>query len=651
MAKIARFQFPDGKIGKFEVPDDYTPEQAQSEIEANVYGKPQEQIQQPSNENRLYGLGGRAAIEGVAGIPAGVYNFASTVSHLPDIVRGKQIPETNEWGVPSSINTQQYGTKLADYFGLPQPTEAEQKPMEYARLGMGTLAGGGLVKALGGAIPAGVKVIAGANAPVVNTMGALGGKAGSEYAGQVFDKSPSWQKTTAQIAGGVLGGGLTSGISSMVQPTTRAVGRLGNLAVDNLEGVAGRALNRGAGNEASTVADLLEQGQIYGALPVEGYKPTSSQIAGNPGISALARQVINKNADATGINARSLENTQALDKYVENLVGPKAEEDLLKTESFGKRLAKEYTAPMSERNLPVDISGLKNEIDKQLASYKGRKQITAGLMEVKSRLPEDADTLGFNEAYNIKKDIDEILRGKYNINNASESSIKNAGIALKGFKKSLSDALTATEPEFASVIQQQAIGLKHQKQSKTAQNLLLSSKNTVPLVRNIPGTTVQETITPYNATALARKLTGEDKNEKLISNLSDYALAKIKNLSDLNLASTRVRSGMAQGSNTVQNANLDQMLMDDISRALSGSDKASYGGKVTGIMKMLDKPLAGLTGRTDELTAILAKAELDPAYAAKLMKKYKLSGPVDMSTPAGRAALYGALTQYQNSNR
>ena len=92
--------------------------------------------------------------------------------------------------------------------------------------------------------------------------------------------------------------------------------------------------------------------------------------------------------------------------------------------------------------------------------------------------------------------------------------------------------------------------------------------------------------------------------------------------------------------------------MSDVANALSRADKTGKSsGLFAGPLKILDKPLAMLTDRTDELSAILAKAELDPVYAAKLMKKHKLSGPVDMSTPAGRAALYGALQQYQNSNR
>lgn len=43
MAKIARVQMPDGRIARFEVPDDYTPEQAMAEIQGQIAGMQQPQ--------------------------------------------------------------------------------------------------------------------------------------------------------------------------------------------------------------------------------------------------------------------------------------------------------------------------------------------------------------------------------------------------------------------------------------------------------------------------------------------------------------------------------------------------------------------------------------------------------------------------------
>ena len=55
--------------------------------------------------------------------------------------------------------------------------------------------------------------------------------------------------------------------------------------------------------------------------------------------------------------------------------------------------------------------------------------------------------------------------------------------------------------------------------------------------------------------------------------------------------------------------------------------------------------------RSEDLAAVLARAELDPAFAARLMRKYELSGPINLKTNAGRAALYSAMTSAKNGNQ
>ena len=604
---------------------------------------------QPSawdNRKRYAGLGGRAAIEGIAGIPAGVYNFASTVSHLPNMALGNQIPATNEWGVPSSINTQQYGTKLADYLNLPQPTEVEQKPMEYARLGIGALAGGLGTKVLGSAIPAGIKAMAGANAPIVNTVGVLGGKAGGEYVGSMVDESSPKLKTAAQIAGGVLGGGLSSIGTQMVAPVGRAGARVGSLVVDNLEGVAGRALNRQAGSEAETVQRLLEQGQIPTLRQLEGFKPRSSDIAGNAGISALARKVENSNVAGTDLGIRRFENTKAIKESLNKAIGD--ETDVENTQKFLDKLNKEYTAEMRGRNLPVDVAPIYDVIQKQLAAHNGNPSITSGLEILQKHLNEalakDPDA-GFNTILNFKQNIDAKLRADPMID-PEAGAIQKSATALKGLKSELTKKLVEVEPDYRDIAQQQAIGIKHQNQQKTLSDLLKKATNSIPIVSNASG--VQEELLPLSAAMISRQV----NDPKLMKKLSPWQQEQYKNAAQATLAGTRARQGMAVASNTAQNLSLDKLLMSDVANALSRADKTGKSsGLFAGPLKILDKPLAMLTDRTDELSAILAKAELDPAYAAKLMKKYKLSGPVDMSTPAGRAALYGALQQYQNSNR
>ena len=115
---------------------DVTPKKAKTlsvdDFFADVSPQATQAIQEPQSDyGRYAGLAGRAAMEGVAGIPAGLYNFASTIGgiapSLSSRVTGKPKFESI---TPESINTQKYGAQLADYFGLPQPTEAEQVPMQ-----------------------------------------------------------------------------------------------------------------------------------------------------------------------------------------------------------------------------------------------------------------------------------------------------------------------------------------------------------------------------------------------------------------------------------------------------------------------------------------------------------------------------------------
>jgi uncharacterized protein (UPF0147 family) len=585
---------------------------------------------------RYAGLGGRAAIEGVAGIPGGVYNFASTVSILPSLIQKKEIPETNEWGVPSSIDTQQYGTKLADYLKLTQPTEAEQKPMEYARLASGLLAGGGTIRALGGAIPAGIRAISGANAPVVNVVGGLGGKAGGEIAGGMVDESSPTLKTLATIAGGIAGGGGSSSLASMVKPTSRAALRTAQSSFGALEPLAGRLLNRQAGEEADVVAGLLETGGVQGVKPIAGFKPKTSDIAGNAGISSLARFVEIDPYASTVLSERLFNNAKSLKDYINKTIGSNASK--AKKENYLYEVVDTVSKPMRDRNLPTNIDNVVASLDDALLKHKGNPAIESALQSIKEKIPQG--DVGFNEVYNFKQYIDDALRGKYD--DPASMQIAKSGTALNNVKKELSDSLGTVEPDFKQFLKTQAIGIRQINQSKQAEKMINQATNKTPIVSNRSG--VQEEVFPLSAANLKT----QTLNKKDMEDLSLNQRAIMENAQRAATAGTRGSMGMARGSNTMQNVKMEQLISDDVTRALLGSDVKNQPGILSNILRPVTKGLSNVTGRTGEIADILAKAELDPAYAAMLMRKYKLSGPIDMKSAAGRNALYGALTQYQN---
>jgi len=646
--KIAKFQFSDGKIGKFEVPDDYTPERAQTEIEAQVYGSKQQQAPQETSQ-RIAGLGGRALLEGVASIPGGIYNTVSTLGNIFKPANAPVTPLTP----PESINTQQYGTKLANMMGLPQETEGERIPMEVARTMSGfavPLAGlagkGERLGALG-------KMIGTSN-PVSTVLSAGISKGASEIA-----KERGADPLTQAAIGA--GAGMGSGsLMSMAAPVGRTAGRIGANVAGQLEGLAGRTLNRQAGSEAQTVQQLLEAGVVPGVKPFNkliydeagnllgeapgSYKPTSSAIAGNAGISGLARFVENTPQAPVALSTRAFENSKALKDYASKTVP--TEEDLFNTSAFSRRITNEITAPMVERNNPVNVSSVDEAFDKALNANQNNPAVTDGLAALKARF--DAGKLQYGETfhpvYNFKKYIDQTLRSK-NYTDPEVASVKKAAGALKDVKRELAKSLTEAEPEFSSVIQQQAIGIKHADQGKEARKLLAGIENASPLTSNVSG--LQESFLSLSAPGLVKKL----KDEKLMSKLSPYQQDILQNASKALSANTRKSMGMALGSNTAQNLKLDEMIAEDVARAFTGSDvSGSGGGLISGILRPATKGLSNVTGRTSQIADILAKAELDPAYAAMLMKKYKLSGPLDLKSAAGRNAIYGAIVQ-NNTNK
>jgi hypothetical protein len=620
--KVAKFQFPDGKVGKFEVPDDYDEARAQSEIEAQVYGKP---VQHPETLSRIAGLGGRALLEGVASVPGGLYNTVSALGNIGSPTNKPVTPLTP----PESIDTQKYGTNLADYFNMPTAEGGEKIPMEMARTASSFAVPLSIASKLKG-IPSLASKIIGSNAPIQTATTAAISKGASEVA-----KDRGASPITQAVIGA--GAGMGSGsLMSMAAPTARTGVRVAQSVGGYLEPLAGRTLNRQAGNEAETVQRLLEQGDISGVNPIRDFKARSSDIAGNAGISGLARFVENDPTSSSLLSERSFNNAKALKDYANKAVG--TDSRLARKQDYLKSLVTTESMPMRERNLPVNTDNVIASLQSSIAKHQGNPAIVDGLEAALEKIPNG--DVGFNEVYNFKQYIDDALRGKFD--DPKSMQIAKAGHALGYVKKELANSLTQTEPEFEKFLKSQAIGVRQLTQSKEAKKLLADATNKTSIVSNRSGS--QEEVFPFSAASLK----GKTLNEKLMGKLSPNQKAIIENTSRAATAGTRGAQGMAKGSNTMQNMKMNEMIADDVTRALLGTDIKDKPGLLSNIARPLTRGISNVSGRTNEIADILARAELDPAYAASLMKKYKLSGPIDMSTSAGRAALYGALNQ---SNR
>jgi hypothetical protein len=581
--------------------------------------------QENKPKSSMFGLGGRAMLEGVAGAPAGIYN---AISALGNIGMPENRPITT-LTPPESINTQQYGTKLADYLGLPQPTNEQAIPMEVARTISGFAVPLGMLSKIK-SIPSMAATMIGSNAPKATAITAGLSKYATEKAKE--KGLPEWEQSLFGMLTG-LGAGSVLG---MAAPTSRAVLRTGQSSFGALEPLAGRLLNRQAGAEAGTVANLLETGGVQGVKPIAGFQPKTSDIAGNAGISALARFVENDPNSSTILSERLFNNAKSLKDYVNRAIGSDA--SITKKQDYLYDVVNTVSKPMRDRNLPTNIDNVINSIDNALLKNKGNPAIEGALQSIKEKIPEG--DVGFNEVYNFKQYIDDALRGKYD--DPASMQIAKSGTALNNVKTELAKSLTNTESEFGKFLKTQAIGVRQLNQSKQAEKMINQATNKTPIISNRTG--IQEEVFPLSAANLRTQIL----NEKAISKLSPNQQVIFENAQRAAAAGTRGSMGMAKGSNTTQNLKMNELISDDVTRALLGSDVKDQPGILSNILRPVTRGLSNVTGRTGEIADILAKAELDPAYAAMLMRKYKLSPTTDMKSAAGRNALYGALTQYQN---
>lgn len=280
---------PDGKEYDIDTPEGATQEQALEYFKSNW--KPQEpQAQQepePTPFKRFQSLAhsgdlpARAIIEGVASIPQNIYNTASDIAHLPQIMQGQ--------GNQAQINTQQYGTKLADTLGLEQPIEEQKFPMEVGRTIAGAMGGAGIARGMGALLPKAVQSIAGANAPIATGMAAGGGRIGAEMAREASQDGDQTTQAIAPIVGGILGSMATGGI-----------GKTGRYIVSGEERGAG-ALNRQQEELIKKQAipdELLSELTPYSQELYEGVKPTAAMMYKNPAVGAheLAARMRGKEA-------------------------------------------------------------------------------------------------------------------------------------------------------------------------------------------------------------------------------------------------------------------------------------------------------------------------------------------------------------------
>lgn len=584
------------------------------------------------------GVSGRGVIEGVAGLPGDIYNLSQKIpgmvtDALKDRGYTQALPQP-----PREINTEQFGTKIADSFGLPQATDDDSIIYPASKTIGGFVvpatlaakAGTGPVKAIGAAM--------GGNSPITSTVGILAGQTASDTA------KKAGRSENEQLAANIIGN-MAAGIGmGTVRAVANVASKTGKAAVGaGLEGVAGRTLNRAAGDESAIVQQMLESGKVPTIKrPIKGYKPMTSEVAGNAGVSTILRQSGLDADAATAIQSRTFDNVKTISDYAAKAAGTPERKLLMQTK--GWKAVDDIANPMRARNLPVDLTPVIATLDDAIARHSGNKAITKALEKVKKDLPV-GNTASFNEIYNFKQGLDEALRANA-MTDPKVASLQRAKTALTDTKKAITETMTATEPEFKTYLERQAKNIQKLSQRTAADEAIGKTRLATPMVSNQSGSQ-EEIYALSNA-----KLTALVRNKKEMAKLSPAQRRVIETAQKHAALASRKQAGSMVGSQTAQNLSVRDAVANDL-------QAAGFGEKPTLISKMAS-PALGVLGKVSSpflnkfgmdnykaLSQIFARAELEPAYAAELMKKYGL-GHMNFNDKPGRAALRGLMTQGEN---
>jgi hypothetical protein len=300
---------------------------------------------------------------------------------------------------------------------------------------------------------------------------------------------------------------------------------------------------------------------------------------------------------------------------------------------------------MRERNLPVSLTPIREQLNAAIAHHEGNTGITAELEKILKDLP-DGDTAPFNTVLNFKQGLDQKLRAPAMADPAI-ASLQRASSALKGTKSALTNVLSETEPEFRKYVTQQAKAMQYLEQSKAASDMIKKSALGTP----IGGVTRQGQDEIY-------PLSGNKLRQALMSKNADKArpnqIKAIENAQKHASLTTRSSAGMAAGSNTAQNLNVKDMVYNDLIKAGFGEGKSKLGNLVRtaggqlGSLPVIKNVTSSIgQAHAEKLSQIFTQAELNPKYAAELMQKYGL-GQMSFSDPAGRAALRSLMNHQGN---
>lgn len=658
---IFRITSPDGAEYEVNAPDGATEQDAINFVRQQHRPAPAAPTEAP---NGFKDAAVRMPVNALAALPEAVIDFPLTAGHwLGNQVNQRVLGRPADTEAATRPVAASKDAFLRSIGVNPKSTGALEN---MAQAGINALTGAGeanLLNKAAGAITPRFGDVAGvfAKNPALQTTGALGGT----FAGEVAKSEdlPEWAQIAATVGGGVAAPTIASaagGIGKGFGNAARTV-----LTDGGKDGIAARLFYKGLADPDKVVRRLEAFQAAQGTGPwrpgygpgsiLPGSTPITPEIASDVGLSAM-QQAFRGNRLAQNLSLDQLKDariaesdraiTDALNK-ANRRTGAGGEDALEKLNRIGSTSFNKFTTGKDLESVPVDVSGIHDEIDRLIRHYTGKPEIVQFLQGTKANIGDDPS---FQHLWNARQTIDELIYGAKNKRDTPLAStlIKNYDSAGKSLRTSINDALKGADPEFSDFLRRSSYASKMSDAIKTGRELQdrmsLTGFHAAEGLDEVGATKIGAGKAAVNA----RKLTDLAGNDSAIAekmtqrqrDTFDNVFREINRRDALNL-------GTGSGSHTADIINRGGLLTDDIINSVLGNNPAGGSWLHHGAEALLS-PVHRLhitDGTEREILKRLGRAYTDPAFALEMAKKGATlqRGLMDLPGAASKSARSGLL--------
>jgi hypothetical protein len=621
---IARYEMPDGRIGRFEVPEGTTPEQAQKLIAESLGGQDQNQLGR--DIGRQLGLTARAATTGAAGLPVLAGDALNTLINLitggVGKVTGTEIPRLQ---MPSQV-LQRGMTQV----GLPEAeTRGEKVIQDITSAVSGVAAPAALVQRayqVGKTAltqPSAVQKFFTENLPL-QTSAAVGG-AGASAAGREYaDVGAGGQLGLAMLGGMVAPGTATTAIPAAgraVRETVRPFTEAGR------EVITGNVLRQLA-NQPETAITRMQEFQPQ----VPGYTPTTAQASRDVGLISAETPI--RALDVTGkFAAQASEANKARMAIIDRLAKDK---DAINVAISNREAA---TAPMRESAFAASTTTpeqfqsaitlvVDDTINNILKTPAGKRDTVISAMEDTRNMVRRANNPA--ELYEIRKDLraaEQGLLDRVDRGGASANAFKAAKNELNKVISSVDDVIDSAAPGYKDYLKVYSQRTKNIEKVEAAQGFRGKVLSTIPDPINVGQFMISQPNFVRAIRAAAKETDMSQMQVKILERVGRDLDSGVLN-----------KSGRVPGSDTFKNLSTANVIGGIIGKQMFGEVPAAA-NKVVAPLNWL------YNGTDDQIRELLVDSMLDPKLAARLMSKASTTNIEPISKELQRKALnlgYGA---------